>query len=93
MLVWIRMGDLGGYYGFDSPEEAGNHVGCRLDEWDDTFRYRISGVMLPPKFVGDNYVSLFWGDEDARYERGLSLAEQDRFERGVLLGYVSGHRE
>ena len=92
MLVWIRMGDADDYHSFDSPEEAGNHVGYRLDEWDDTFRHRISGVMLPPEFVGDNYASLFWGDEDAQYERGLSFTEQYLFERGVLLGYASGHR-
>lgn len=90
MLVWIRMGDASGYGSFESPEEAGNYVGYRLDEWDDTFRHRISGVMLPPEFVGDNYVSLFWGDEDAQYERGLSLIEQNHFERGVRLGYQAG---
>jgi len=87
MLVWIRMGDADDYHSFESPEEAGTHVGYRLDEWDHTFRHRISGVMLPPRFVKNNYVSLFWGDEDTRYERGLSLAEQYCFQAGVLFEY------
>jgi len=82
--VWIRLGDVAEYEKFDSPYDAGLKVKSVLAPFiPEAFYYRAAGVSVPPKFVGLNYISLFWGDEDAQWIRDLTEEEKRDFERGV----------
>ena len=91
--VWIRLGDVSEYEKFDSPYDAGIHVGGRIGLGKPeplAFHYRAAGVAMPPAFVGNNYISLFWGDEDAQWIRDLTNIEKRHFEDGVGEG-ILGH--
>jgi len=86
--VWLRLGDIAEHEKFDSPHEAGEAVGERLSLHPEeyrppSFRYRSAGVDIEPYFIGNNYVSLFWGDADAQWIRDLTDDEKREFERGV----------
>lgn len=89
--VWIRLGDVADYEKFDSPRSAGIDVGERIGIGKPeplAFHYRAAGVAIPPAFVGDNYISLFWGDEDAQWIRDLTNIENRHFEEGVGEGIL-----
>lgn len=83
--TWIRLGDVAEYEKFNSPYEAGLKVKDALAPFiPEAFYYRAAGVSVPPNFVGNNYISLFWGDENAQWIRDLTKVEKGDFERGVL---------
>ncbi len=89
--VWIRLGDLAEYEAFDTPYDAGFNVGERIGVGKPeplAFHYRAAGVSIPPIFVGNNYISLFWGDEDAQWVRDLTNIEKRQFEDGVGKGIL-----
>ena len=89
--VWERLGDVAEYEKFDTPHDAGLVVGERIGIGKPeplSFHYRATGVAIPPAFVGDNYISLFWGDENAQWTRDLTNVENRRFEEGVGDGIL-----
>jgi len=91
--VWIRLGDVAEYEKFDKPYDAGIHVGESIGIGKPeplAFHYRAAGVAIPAAFVGDNYISLFWGDENAQWTRDLTNIEKRHFEGGVGEG-ILGH--
>jgi len=89
MKVWIRIGDLDEYHDFDTPYDAGLEVGQRIGKPEPlAFHYRAAGVSIPPNFVVNNYISLFWGDKDAQWTRDLTNAEKRQFEDGVGKGIL-----
>lgn len=91
--VWVRLGDVAEYEKFDTPFEAGQQVGVRLGIPPSElieYRYIGAGVMIPPHFVGYNYISLYLGDPDAQWIGDLSDAEKREFERGVQEGLKLG---
>ena len=87
--VWMRQGDVAEYEKFGSPRDAGKEVGEQLTLQTEklrplSFRYRSAGVAtIEPYFVGNNYVSLFWGGDDAQWIRDLTDDEKMEFESGV----------
>ncbi len=86
--VWLRLGDVAEYEKFDSPGEAGQAVGERLaihSEKQQTlsYRYRAAGVVIEPYFTGNNYISLYWGDEEAQWVTDLTSKEKRKFEYSV----------
>jgi len=89
--VWIRIGDLDEYHDFDTPYDAGVEVGQRIGVGKPeplAFYYRAAGVSIPPSFVVNNYISLFWGDGDAQWIRDLTDSEKRQFEEGVGEGIL-----
>jgi|GEM_PF-1997322 len=85
--VWIRMGDMGGYEKFDSPYDAGKEVGLYYLDRVDDFEFIEMGISISPGYTGMNYISLFWGDEDAQPTRDLSEEEKAEFLRGLRKGF------
>lgn len=74
MRLWIRGGDADDYhefgFDFDAAAEYLQLIGvsgrlCRCG------RYGVSAR----GFTGHNYISLYWGDDDAQPERGLTDKE------------------
>jgi len=93
--VWMRMGDNDDYNSFDSPYDAGIQLGSILNcngqvTESPTLKYRSLGVEAEG-FCGDNYISLFWGNDDAQpvNESELNQSEKLDFEQGLLEGINS----
>ncbi len=92
--VWIRIGDNDDYKKFDSPFDAGDRVGNAVnvepqdgEEIDRlSFHGGGSGGVSVGGFRGDNYISLFWGDNDAQLIRPLNKRDQADFTRGYKEG-------
>lgn len=91
MKIWMRMGDNDDYHDFDNSYEAGYEVGSYLD----TAGYKASDVknirwqehgLQVGGFTGMNYISLFWGDDDAQDAKPLSKADKGEFVRGAYEG-------
>ena len=93
--VWLRKGDAGEYESFDSAYEAGFDLGQHLAESGVDLRalhpvtYRPCGIQIRGIFWGNNYVSLFWGDEAAQpvNDSELTPAEKLDFEWGLDEGF------
>ncbi|MEA3254042.1 MAG: hypothetical protein U9Q17_03735, partial [Chloroflexota bacterium] len=93
--VWLRLGDVAEYEKFNDPCEAGKAVGARLAHRPEehhvlSLYYRRAGVEIEPYYTGRNYISLFWGDEEAQWIRDLSNIEKRKFEREIEgeLGFL-----
>ena len=91
--VWVRLGDVAEYENFDTPLEAGKEVGRRLPKKPvPTLKFVSGGVEIEPHFAGRNYVSLYWGDQDAGWIRDLGEKEKKDFETGFWLT-LGAHRK
>lgn len=88
--IWMRMGDGGEYEDFDSPFDAGDRIGIFFSEDSKmpiVSKHGAYGVEVEPHFPGPyNYVSLFWGDDDAQPIRGLTADELAQFKSGIAEG-------
>lgn len=89
--LWIRMGDNDDYNKEDSPYDAGTHVSSLLwtenkPEASDIVWREPYGVDVRPVFRDYNYISLFWGDDDAQPVQQLSKEEKVAFTQGLLEG-------
>jgi hypothetical protein len=90
--VWMRVGDNADYESFDSMFEAGDDLGAILGFSQELKRVPVVrkinsyGVEIEPFFTGYNYVSLFWGDEDAQPEKSLTQADIASFKAGIREG-------
>lgn len=83
--IWMRIGDQGEYESFRDPHEAGEKFAPFLDKLEqfeglDLVRDAFPpgrptdtiGFMVPGLFEGNNYVSLYWGDQEADWMRDIS---------------------
>jgi hypothetical protein len=79
MTIWVRAGDGDDYHGFDGFHEAAEYlaemgagaplVGCN--------RYGVTS----PEYRGNNYISLFCGDDEAQPIRPLTTDEHTELNR------------
>lgn len=89
--VWLRMGDNADYLDFDDPFSAGSEVGGYLAE-TGTEKFKVGDIRWREKglevggFTNYNYISLFWGDNDAQDSQKLSKADKAQFVAGVRDG-------
>lgn len=91
--LWMRVGDGGEYHYHDGIDEAAEHLAELLSwsvqsgDWD--VRNVIQSVawvdlgLTMADMTGHNYVSLYWGDNDAQPERGLRRKEQAEFVKAL----------
>ncbi len=87
--LWVRLGDAGDYEVVGSPYDAGYQVGAFYEgKSAPKISWRGMGVEVDPIFVGYNYVSLFWGDEDAQpvEDAELTASERAEFKGGLWEG-------
>jgi len=98
--IWVRMGDGGEYESFGSPSDAGEYVGetyrTMAETHDDDndplpaipFVSFIDLGVLLPLFSGQDYISLYHGDEEAQPVEpnggNLTNTEQAEFKRSFL---------
>lgn len=89
--VWMRMGDTDDYHDFDSMFEAGSELGGYFDSTGGLTKtpavdkHGDYGISVDP-FIGFNYISLFWGDNDAQPTKKLTQADIADFKRGIRDG-------
>jgi hypothetical protein len=75
LILWVRVGDAGGYESFDSLDE----VASMFAEWNISGPFELyrSGVQCDG-YESMNYISLYWGNEaNAEMVRGLDESELD----------------
>jgi len=92
--VWMRVGDNDDYHDFGSMFEAGSELGGLLDTASPDGLTKMPvirkshkhGVDVEPSFVNYNYVSLFWGDDDAQPLKELTKADIAEFKDGIRDG-------
>lgn len=77
--LWVRAGDGDDYNAFDGFQEVADYLGemgaTSPLEWCNEYG------MTSPEFRGHNYISLFWGDDDAQPTRSLTNAEHNEVNR------------
>ena len=77
--LWVRAGDGDNYNAFDSFQEVADYLAemgaTGPLEWCNEY-----GV-TSPEFRGNNYISVFCGDDDAQPIRSLTTAEHHEVNR------------
>jgi hypothetical protein len=83
MKIWVRAGDGDNYNGFDGIHETADYL-AEMGATDPLERCNEYGV-TSPEFRGNNYISLFWGDDDAQPIRSLTTDERTEVNRLLHL--------
>ena len=77
--LWVRAGDADNYNDFDGLQEVADYL-AEMGAHDPLERCNEYGV-TSPEYRGQNYISLFWGDDDAQPIRSLTIDEQNEVNR------------
>jgi len=90
--IWVRLGDGDEYHSFDGPFEAGEHVGEVTRDRHPVFQSK--GVSLGG-FSGQNYISLYWGNQRSEPLARAELSPQERqeFIRGLNETLLEKYQE
>ncbi len=79
MNLCIRLGDRDDYHNDDDLSDVVEHL--RMNNVTTPLvRHSRYGVTTDG-FLGNNHISLFWGDDEAQPIRGLTPAELDEINR------------
>jgi len=89
LLVWVRVGDMGQYESFDSLDYA-------LDYLNELKAGHVTGWVEggmgvgieTVNYHGYDFISLFWGDEDANLTAHLDAGERMEVEEGLEQVYI-----
>lgn len=87
-LLWLRLGDAGNYRSFDSIEEV--DLGTTFERGDEFDGWVPAGFRVSPDYLGNNYVSCYWGDANANLVRELNAEERTLVES--LVAKAAGGR-
>jgi hypothetical protein len=87
--LWIRVGDAGEYESLDSLDDALDYLNelsvGQVDRWIDGG----PGVgFATPNYHGYDFISLFWGDDDANLIRALDGQERAAVEAGLEEAFI-----
>ena len=77
-FVWVRLGDADNYNQFDDLHDAAEYVaelGVKRVERNQTYGVVADG------FTGRNYISLFYGDDEAQPTKDVSDQDIQDFNR------------
>ena len=68
-FIWVRLGDADTYNRFDDVAEAAEYMAlCGIKNVHRTQKYGVTAK----GFTGLNYISLYFGDDEAQPTRDLS---------------------
>lgn len=91
--VWMRAGDNADYESFDSMWDAGYDLGGLFGDMNYNMSYKKlpairvyhpgTGIDVGDSFTGYNYVSLFYGDDDAQLTKKFSKSDLTDFRAGM----------
>lgn len=79
--IWVRLGDQSEYEEFDTLEDAAEYLRTEfgIEEVDSWVEKGFEGG----GYLGQNYVSMFWGDADAQPTADLSHGDKKAFEKAL----------
>jgi hypothetical protein len=77
--LWVRVGDGDSYNPFDGVQEVSEYL-AEMGATVPLERYNRFGVTRP-EYKGRNYISLFWGDDDAQPTLSLTISEHNEISR------------
>jgi hypothetical protein len=84
LLVWARVGDAGEYESFDSLDVALDYLNDLKAGQVTGWIERGMGVGLETvNYHGYDFISLFWGDDDANLTAPLDADERIDVEKGL----------
>ena len=77
--LWVRAGDSDNYNDFDGLQEVADY----LAEMGATGPLELCNEygVSSPEYRGNNYISLFWGDDEAQPIRSLTIDEHNEVNR------------
>lgn len=82
MRLWVRAGDGDNYNPFDGLHEVADYLAeMGATDLEQSFWYGF----ISPEYRGHNYLSLFWGDDNAQPIRQLTIHEQKETNRLLHL--------
>jgi hypothetical protein len=83
MTLWVRAGDGDNYNGFDGVQEVADYLAemGATGPLDWCNKYGVTS----PEYQGNNYISLFWGDDAAQPLRPLTVGEHNEINRQLDL--------
>ena len=93
MPFWLRVGDADDYHDFEDvdslAEELAQHIvfAAALPALD----FQL-GKLQCRGYTGQNYISLYVGDKDANFERGLT-AQEEQLLRQALKQLAQEHEQ
>lgn len=79
--LWVRLGDQGDYEEFEDLQDLVEYLRnysdvAKVQSWvDGGLGFTADG------YTGHNYISLFWGDNDAQLIRELNPQEKKKIEK------------
>jgi hypothetical protein len=83
--VWVRVGDGGDYARFDDLDDAVAYLNelsvGKVNAW-------VSSGFATPNYWGHDYISCYWGDEQADMESLLLPDEQAYLEDRLVEAYL-----
>lgn len=87
--IWVRVGDTGEYESFDSLNDALDYLNelsaGQVTRWvDGGMGVGIETV----NYHGYDFISLFWGDDDADLTAHLNDAERAEVEAGLEEAFI-----
>ena len=89
LLIWVRVGDMGEYESFDALDDA-------LEYLNELSAGQVTGWVEggmgvgieTVNYHGYDFVSLFWGDDDANLTAHLDADERTEVEEGLVEVYI-----
>lgn len=83
--LWMRLGDFSEYeeFGNDLDAVADTLIEAGVSRGRDIVRSSYPGGVEMPGFQGRNYISLYWGDDDANMVKRLNDTELYRIRRAI----------
>ncbi len=84
-LLWIRVGDTGEYTSFDDLNDA---IGYLNELRVGTVTGWTQAGFETPNYHGEDYVSIYWGADDANHLADLDDDEQEIIESGLEESYL-----
>ena len=83
--IWIRLGENGTYeeFGQDFSALAEHLVDFGITQISRWFTRDCGHGFVTPEFNGRDYVSCYWGDNDAQFEADLSEKDKILVENAV----------
>ena len=89
LLVWVRVGDTGEYESFDSLDDALDYLNelsaGHVIGWVDG---GIGVGIETANYHGYDFISFFWGDDDANLTARLDVEERTEVEEGLKEVYI-----
>jgi hypothetical protein len=89
--LWLRLGDCAEYESFGTNEEGAladtNFVEALIEANVGKVDHWLQYGLVTENFQGSNYISIYWGDENADALKSLDDAEKEYIENALIEYY------